>query len=222
MQVSFGRYSNSRKPGLNLPYGLYYLRHRFSADLDFFSPKYNLEEIDKLISGFRKYSRGKIKLESEFIRGKGAKVRFYSVHIKGSIRPLKIDFVEDVLFKKPTIRKIEGIRVYSVKNIYLQKIVDITGTHSEIGREITQGRREARDVFDIYTLSKNIRPLHLFLREIHRQLQRRMIHWYQTFPRQELKLAFLDLDIYDKKFDSRKAISYLENEIKEFIKEAIE
>jgi len=205
---------------------LYYLGHRFSADLDFFSPKYDLKEIEGLVSGFRKFSTGKIKLESEFIAsGNRAKVRFYTVPIKGSRRPLKIDFVEDVFFSKPLIKKFEGVRVYSVKNIYIQKIVAIAGTSPEtddIGRQITQGRREARDAFDVYMLSKKIQPLHLFLKELSSQLQRGMVHWYQTFSRLELKLALLDLDIYDKQFDSKEMIIYLENEIKQFTKEAIE
>jgi hypothetical protein len=31
----------------------------------------------------------------------------------------------------------------------------------------------------------------------------------------------MDLDIYDKEFDSREMIAYLENEIKQFIKEVM-
>ena len=74
---------------------LYYLKHRFSADLDFFSPKYNLAEIDKLVLEFKKCGSGKIKLEAEFIADGHARVRFYMVPIKGLDRPLKIDFVEE-------------------------------------------------------------------------------------------------------------------------------
>lgn len=204
---------------------LYYLKHRFSADLDFFSAKYDLAEINGLVSAFKKEMDAKVELESEFIVSGRAKVRFYTIPIKGSDRPLKIDFVEDVLFTKPVIKKIEGVRVYRVEDIYLQKIVAIAGIQPEIddiGRQITQGRREARDVFDIYILSKKIQPLHVFLKKVSGQLQRGMIHWYRTFSRQELKLVLLDLDIYDKKFNSKEMIIYLEDEIKQFTKEVIE
>ncbi len=204
---------------------LYYLKHRFSADLDFFSPKYDIEEIDRLILEFRRCSNGKIKLESEFIAENQANVRFYTIPIKGLDRPLKIDFVEDVLFKAPLIKRFKGVPVYRVDHIYFQKIVAIAGIRpakDETGREILAGgRREARDVFDIYMLSKKIRPLHIFLRGIPRQLQRGMLQWYRTFSRQELKLGLLDLDIYDDKFDAKEMILYLESEIREFVKEVL-
>lgn len=204
---------------------LYYLNHRFSADLDFFSPKYELAEINDLVLAFKKHLNCKIELESEFTAGGRANVRFYTVPIKGSERPLKIDFVEDIIFTKPDIKKIKGVRVYRVENIYLQKIFAITGTYlgtDDTGRQITGGRREPRDIFDIYMLSKKIQSLHIFLKDVSQQLQRGMVHWYRTFSRQELKFALLDLDIYDKKFDAREMIIYLENEIKKFMKEVIE
>lgn len=205
---------------------LYYLKHRFSADLDFFSPEYEIREIDGLILEFEKCSDGKIKLESEFVAKSQAKVRFYSMSIKGLDRPLKIDFIEDVLFKTPLIKRIKGIPVYSIDHIYLQKIVAIAGIRpakDEIGREILAGgRREARDVFDVYMLSKKIRPLHIFLQGLSRQLHRGMIQWYRTFSRQELKLGILDLDIYDDKFDVKEMLIYLESEIKKFMRRVIE
>jgi len=204
---------------------LYYLHHRFSADLDFFSPKYSIAEIEKLVEAFKKYVNKRISLESEFIAAGRAKVRFYTMPVKGSPRPLKMDFVQDVLFQEPTIQKIKGLRVYSAENLYLQKITAISGIQpetDEIGRQITEGRKEARDAFDVYMLSKKIRPLHIFLKNVSSQFQRGMIHWYRTFSRQELKLALIDLDIYDKKFNSREMIIYLENEIKLFIKEVME
>lgn len=204
---------------------LYYLHHRFSSDLDFFSHKYDIREINVLVAELKKRARKEIKLELEFISGGRARVRFYTMPVKGSARPLKIDFVEDVIIGHPLIRKIEGVRVYSPKDLYLQKISAISGVQpvtDEVGRQIIEGRKEARDVFDVYMLSKKIRPLHLFLRETPPQFQRGMIHWYRTFSRQELKLALMDLDIYVAGFDARELIIYLESEIKQFAREAIE
>lgn len=205
---------------------LYYLHHRFSADLDFFSPKYNLSEIKSLVTAFGKHIGKKPKLEAEFIASRKAKVCFYTIPIKNSDRPLKIDFVEDVFFTKPEIKRFEGVPVYSIDNIYTQKIIAVSGIPSgidEIGKELTIGRREeARDAFDIYMLSKKIQPLHMFLKKIPQYLQRGIVHWYRTFSRQELKLSLLDLDIYDKRFDSREMIVYLEDEIKKFAKGIVE
>lgn len=205
---------------------LYYLKHRFSADLDFFSPKYSQKEIDNIISSIKEvFGKGKVKLESEFAMPNRAEVKFFTVIAKGLKRPLKIDIVEDVLFDKPHIKRFDKVRVYSVEDIYLQKIFTITGIlpkFDDIGRQIMEGRREARDTFDIYMLSKKIRPLHNFLTTIPSQYQRGIVHWYRTFSRQDLKLGLLELDIYDKEFDSKEMIVYLENEIKQFITEVLQ
>jgi len=201
---------------------LYYLNHRFSADLDFFSPLYDLKEIEDLIFAFKRSFKCNIKLEQEFSFSQRAKARFYIVSLKGFKRPLKIDFIEDVIFSKPEINRIEGLPVYSAENIYLQKIYALSGMATqidEIGRPIFKGRGEARDVFDIYMLSKKIKPLSLLLKNVSPTLQRGIVHWYRTFSRQEIKISVLDLDIYDKKFNAQEMIVYLENEIKKFIKE---
>lgn len=203
---------------------LYYLHHRFSADLDFFSREYNTLEINSVVEAFKKQVNKKIKLEAEFIANGRAKVKFYTMPVKGSSRPLKVDFVQEVIIDKPKIRKIKGLRVYSAENLYLHKISAISGTQAqidEVGRQITEGRNEARDAFDVFMLSKKIQPLHLFLRSAPSIFQRGMVHWFRTFSRQELKLSLMDLDIYDKKFDSREMIVHLESEIKQFIKEVM-
>ena len=204
---------------------LYYLHHRFSSDLDFFSRKYLISEIDTLVAAFEKHLDRKIHLESEFISDNKARVRFYTMPVKGSARPLKIDFVEDVVCARPVIRNIDGVRVYSAEDLYLHKIAAISGTQvitDEIGRQVSEGRKEARDVFDVYMLSKKIQPLHIFMRGLSPQSQRSVVHWYRTFSRQELKLALMGLDIYGAEFNARELVIYLENEVKQFAKEVTE
>lgn len=204
---------------------IFYLHHRFSADLDFFSPKYPVAEIERLVRVFKKSCRQDVRLESQLQASGKARVRFYTMPVKGAGRPLKIDFVEDVLFEKPVIRRREGVRVYSAENIYLQKIAAISGIQpilDEVGRELTEGRHEARDVFDLYMLSGRFQPLHRFLQRAPAPWQKGIVHWYRTFSRQELKLALMDLDIYDPQFNSREMIRYLENEIKRFTQAIIE
>lgn len=204
---------------------LYYLHHRFSKDLDLFSPQYGIGEIDNLVSRFERETGGKVILENELTAAGYAKVRFYSMAAKGTRIPLKIDFVEDVIFTKPKIRRFEGVRVYDVEHIYIQKVAAVTGLRlrrDDIGREITMGRRAARDVFDIYTLSSKVAPLHEFLCKLPREQQRGVIQWYRSFSRQELKTELLDLEIYDKKFDCSRMLRYLDSEIREFINRVIE
>jgi len=203
---------------------LFYLNHRFSADLDFFSAAYNNAVIENIISHLKKKVNAKIKLTSEILLPGNARARFYSVQAAGSGRFLKIDFVEDVLLENPKPRHFNKIPVYAVENIYYQKVAAVTGSRpieNEIGREVITGRNAARDVFDIYCLSVKVKPLHTFLKSMPLAYQRGMVNWYQSFSRQDLKLSLLDLDIYDKDFNSRILVTYLEKEIKKFISEVL-
>lgn len=203
---------------------LYYLKHRFSFDLDFFSVDYNEKEIEKIINSAQKYFNSKINLENEFNKAGQARVRFYAVKIKESGRDLKIDFIQDVFLPKPEIKKIKGVKVYSREDIYLQKIIAVSGLSlkvDQLGREIFSGRREIRDVFDLYMLSKEVKPLSEFLETVSDSFQRGIIHWYRTFSRRDFKLGLLDLDIYDKSIDPKEIIIYLENQIKSFIAKQI-
>lgn len=159
---------------------LFYLNHRFSRDLDFFSPQYNLREIEGLVFRFEKYYKKSIILENELLADGKAKVRFYSLEVKDSSMPLKIDFIEDVYFSKPVINEIKGIPVYAVEQIYIQKILAIIGTQitiDAIGRESITGRSEARDIIDLYFLSLKIFPLHQFLKKLQRNQQRGLVQW---------------------------------------------
>jgi len=204
---------------------LFYLHHRFSADLDFFSMDYSPGKIDKIVKNIEKAGEGKIKFESEIELPDRAKARFYSFAVKGAARNLKIDFVEETLIKKPGIRCFTGIPVYDARDIYYQKISAISGTSErkdEFGRDIQSGRNQPRDVFDVYSLSRKIMPLSLFLTKLPAGMQRRIVHWYRNFSRQDLKLGLLDMDIYDRSFDAREMVTYIEKEIKDFIAKVAE
>jgi len=204
---------------------LFYLHHRFSADLDFFSPDYSPEKIEKIVKNIEKTGKGKINFESEIELPDRAKVRFYSFTVKGAARNLKIDFVEETLIKKPGIKCFTGIPVYDARDIYYQKISAIAGTgehKDEFNRDMQSGRNQPRDVFDVYWLSRKIMPLSLFLVKLPAGMQRRIVHWYRNFSRQELKLGLLDMDIYDRGFDAREMVIYIEKEIKDFITKVVE
>lgn len=204
---------------------LFYLRHRFSRDLDFFSPRYNIKEIEGLISRFNKFLDSPLRLEDELVTRDKARVRFYTGKVKGSRAPLKIDFVEDVFFRSPVIKRFKEVPVYSVRNIYYQKIMTLVGSNLGIdmtGKEVITGRKEARDIVDVYYLSKNICPLHNFIRNFSNIYKRGIVYWYRSYSREELKFGVLDLDIYDKEFSISKVISYLDEEVKRIISETLE
>jgi len=203
---------------------LYYLKHRFSRDLDFFSPDYNLVEVNSIVTALGKAAGSPLKQGNEFFAPGMAKVRFYSAKAAGTTIPLKIDFIQDVFFDKAKARKFKGVPVYDAKNIYFHKIITLTGvnlTTDEIGRETMIGRQETRDIIDVYYLSKKIIPLHKFMKTLDRQHQRGLIKWHRAYSRQETKLGALDLEIYDKHFDASKMISYLDEEINKFVSEEI-
>lgn len=203
---------------------LFYLKHRFSMDLDFFSPRYSVREIQDIIIKFNKSLDSPLRLENELFTKDRAKVRFYVGKVRGSRAPLKIDFVEDVFFKSPVIVRFNGIPVYSVKDIYNQKIMTLIGSNLRMditGREIITGRREARDIIDIYYLSRKVCPLHKFIKDLSGIYKRGVIYWYRTYSREELKFGALDLDIYDKNFDVSRMITYFDGEIKKIIAEVL-
>jgi len=197
----------------------YYLNHRFSRDLDFFSPYYDVEKIKKSADHIARHIKKKLHLEAEFVASGKAKVRFYIINI-GKKKVLKLDFVEDVLFKKPAIKYFDGIPVYDARHIYTQKITAVAGSvlaSDMTGRDIVTGRQEARDILDIYYLSKKIQTLHSFLPEISREYRRGFIAGWRNFPRMDLKLGLLELEIYDPAFDASEMIRYMENEISLFL-----
>jgi len=200
---------------------IYYLQHRFSSDLDFFSATYSKNEIEAIVLVLKSISGVKLILENEIKLNRAARVVFYTLSRKGLERPLKIDFVEDNLIDHPKIVKFSGVPVYSVEDIYTQKIFAVSGTsirYDDTGRDFSEGRKEARDAFDIYMLSKKMMPLHKFIQKMPKYAQRGLIHWYHTFSRHDLKIGLIDLDIYDQSFNSQEMLIYLENEIKEFIR----
>lgn len=200
---------------------IYYLQHRFSLDLDFFSATFNKNEIKKIVSAFRRLPGASLKMENEVRIGRAASAIFYTLSKKGLKRPLKVDFIEDNLISRPKIVKFGGVPVYSVKDIYAQKIYAVSGTamrYDDAGRDFFEGRKESRDIFDIYMLSKKVMPLHKFVEEMPRQAQRGLLHWYNTFSRHDLKIGLIDLDIYEKDFNSQEILIYLEGEVKKFIK----
>jgi hypothetical protein len=200
---------------------MFYLKHRFSNDLDFFSVRYNEKDIEELVRLFEEEIGYKIELDSELRTENRARVKFYIADIKRGI-PFKMDFIEDVFFINPKIRKFNGISVYDVGHIYYQKVMAIAGTYlitDETGRERQTGRNAAKDVYDLYCLSKEVIPIHKYLKGMKGEQQRGMITWYRSFSRQDLKLNILDLDIYDRSFDSSEMIRYIDAEIEKFIRE---
>ena len=91
----------------------------------------------------------------------------------------------------------------------------------ETGREVITGRKEARDIVDVYYLSKKIYPLHKFIKKLPHYYKRGLIYWYRTYSRYDFKVEVLDLDIYDEEFNASDVIKHFDLEIKKIIKEVV-
>lgn len=143
-----------------------YLQHRVSYDLDFFV---NTRFDPNLLQ--RRLSSTGILLQMIGI----ANDPMFAVQLHGTAdvggEPLKISIVEDVYAGMFPLATIGGIRTETIEGLYHRKIRTITGSGEGIisssGRTVHAGARiTARDLFDIFVLSKEIRPLMEFVRAI--------------------------------------------------------
>lgn len=118
--------------------GRFYLHHRWSDDLDFFtnsSPEFSLEikEVNqKILSRFDRDSNSEIVSED-----------FYRTFLHHGSLTLKLEFVNDVAHYTGDVHSIRGIRVDNLKNILCNKLTALLG------------RDEPKDVFDILFISLN-------------------------------------------------------------------
>lgn len=201
----------------------FHFKHRFSEDLDFFvvndrwSEKFHVE--------MTKYIQNKtghrITLRKSR-RNKGHKwMATYDYHFEGDKAPLKIDFVQDPL---PLIEPREENGLASIPDIYLRKIYIVVGSAyqvDDVGRKIPMGRMVARDVFDIYYLSKDYEQLSVWFPKqtilgsaLGIKGYEKLVSWYRSFDRMELMTELIENILpEDTKDDPKKIITYLDNEI---------
>lgn len=189
----------------------FYLNHRFSEDLDFFSQKYRNEDPGRIMDFINKKTGFEFKLEAEQNSPGLIPMKVYFLELKKNC-VLKIDFVQD--FEK-NIEKIKS-GLHSIKDIYYRKIVAAIGETKKqdiVGRVIHAGRQSVKDLFDIYCLSRFYRILSKFFFEYfsYDKLEP-LIGWYKGFRRTDLKIELLDLV---PGIDTVQVIKYLDIEILE-------
>jgi predicted nucleotidyltransferase component of viral defense system len=138
-----------------------WLDHRVSYDLDFFLPE-----------GFRALAlsgalkKGGIEFEVVDVvddTEKDNQLHGYVVHMGDR---LKVSFIEDSYFTLyPAIQKKFGsltVTTESIDGLYHRKLRTVSGQASE-GTEVEGGRQTARDLFDLYVLSKDHKPIREFI-----------------------------------------------------------
>ena len=175
----------------------FYFQHRDSYDLDFFSQDYSTTEIRSLVRLIEKTTGKKMKLIQESHKEGFARLSIYDL-ILGKNESLKIDFVEDTLPLLRPLKRVDGIDILSLDDIYLRKIHAISGTMLEMDkvgqRRFLGGRDEDKDFYDVYQLSSTYKRLSHFALEHCDDLQKEaLIRWYHTYNRQEIKVGLMEL-----------------------------
>lgn len=187
----------------------FYFKHRFSEDLDFFSQNYKKEDPDSIMSFISKLSGFKFKLDAEQDDPRLIPMKVYFLELKRDC-VLKMDFVQD--FEKNIKRIKNGL--HSLEDIYYRKIsagIGMVKKEDLTGRIIHAGRQSAKDLFDLYYLSKHHEPLSEFFFEYFSyDRAESLIAWYKGFNRMNLKVELLDLV---PEVDTAKVIRHLDDEL---------
>lgn len=195
---------------------LYYFHHRISRDLDFFTKKFSFVQISGIINELALKSKRKIELIGRQNSPKKLKMAVYSVNINKK-DSLKIDFVEDYAQRLKALKLINGIHVLSLEDIYLRKILCVSGISCAIdliGRKIFQGgRQEAKDFYDLYCLSSIFMGLSGFSFKYCNPLIREgLIRWFRTYGRLDMKTVLSELKL-KKEVDYRAMELHFKKEI---------
>ena len=173
---------------------LFYFKHRFSFDIDFFTRNFDFKKIDK-ITGYLK-EKFSLEILQKMEEENKAKVIVYEVKYRNL--KTKVDFVEDFFELLKPINIVNGIPVASLQDIYLRKIYAICGFWKEediVGRDkIVGGREEAKDFFDLYFLSSTFLPLSKFVNLYpSKVIKENLIIWFRTYDRFKIKSGLADL-----------------------------
>ncbi len=143
----------------------FWLDHRISYDLDFFLPEgFRAGELARALK------QGGMKLEVLDLVDdlKKANQLHGYVQLEGA-QSIKVSFIEDAYYSVyPVVRKSlsgQKISTESVDGIYHRKLRTVAGSASE-GEAVIGGRQTARDLFDLYVLSKAHVPILPFIKSL--------------------------------------------------------
>ena len=203
---------------------VFYFQHRFSADLDFFTHKFDRTKIIRIIRELSAELKKPIKMVSQQIRKDMVKMVIFSVELNKRDFP-KIDFVEDYFKTIKQPNNINGIFVMSLEDIYLRKISAIVGISQTTDiisrRKSIGGRQEAKDFFDLYYLSHTFMGIASFAgKYCDKVLQENLIRWFRTYNRMEMKIGLMDLKI-KKKVNYQDMEKHFRREIGKILEEEV-
>src|SRR3990167_2093067 len=156
--------------------------HRISEDLDFFTQTYSSKLHREITTFIRKETGFKFNLVAEEKRKKYLPMAIYEFEIgKGLI--LKVDFVKDVV---DLVRPQDENGIANIEDIYYRKMLAAIGWkagESKMGRALAGGRQKAKDLFDIYYLSRYVKHLNQWFPDYFDQdAYERLTAWYLSVP----------------------------------------
>lgn len=176
---------------------LFYFDHRESEDLDFFTKSFSPARVVQVVDYLKSQLPAAVELKVDNLSETNQiKVMVYNVQMENRI--IKIDFVEDVYdLINPFLRR-DGINILSVEDIYLKKIFAVGGFATglnEVGQiKFEGGRQKAKDLFDLYYLSKKFLSLSEFVGQYCDQPRKEgIIRWFRKFDRLEMKIDLIDI-----------------------------
>ena len=198
----------------------FYFQHRTSDDLDFFTRAFDFGRIQNVLKLLGQNLGKPVEPVMERVEG-GEFVRLcsYFLYLREEAG-IKIDFVEDYIKLIAPLKRVNGINVMSLEDIYLRKIYTVCGTQPQLdmtGRKTHMGRQEAKDFYDLYFLSHTFKGLSSFVNQHGTPNQiEGLIYWYRTYSRQNIKEGLADLKI-SKKVDFRQMEKHFKKEVDQLI-----
>lgn len=198
---------------------LFYFDHRESEDLDFFTQKFSFERVQWIIESLKKRLGCEIELEESLSEKDRARMMVF--YMRQDENFIKIDFVEDVFPLIGKFKRIEDINTLSIEDIYIRKIYAASGLRAgldETGQsKFIGGRQEAKDLFDLYYLSKNFLSLSEFVNKYCDQaLKEGVIRWFRRFNRLEMKIGLSEIKT-SQKIEFRDIDKHFDSEIKQIL-----
>lgn len=178
-----------------------YLEHRVSYDLDFFVDK----RFDPLLLRRRLKDAGLLLRAAEAVTDPLYAAQLHGmVNVKGE--PIRISIVEDVHAGMFPAVIVKGIRTETIEGLYQRKLRAITGTGEVItktGWAAGKGARQtARDLFDLYVLSKEVKSIMKFVAGINRRganvSERALMSGIRNMPWKDLMDEFETLEVTEK------------------------
>lgn len=135
-----------------------YFHHRPSEDLDFFTHHWTPSLHRTIITRIRRVTGFRSTLRRARRHPNQLKIAVYDL-FTGKAGTLKIDIVEDL---DSLLQPLHSDGRASLDDLYLRKlraVIGWPGKRSVIGRPIPGGREAAKDMFDLWCLSTQYRPL---------------------------------------------------------------